>query len=110
MSRPQEPPDSEWGRPPELGPAGAGGGDEDLARRIRIAVEDAGTPITVSKLAERLHGADDAIDDATEYGDLHEALYRDYLQALDAETDLVFDMELGLVYPSDSTAEEFGGG
>jgi hypothetical protein len=106
MSRPQEPPDSEWGRSPELGSAGTGGGGEDLARRIRVAVEDAGTPVTVSKLAERLHVS----DDATGYGDLHEALYRDYLQALDAETDLVFDMELGLVYPSESAAEEFRSG
>lgn len=61
-------------------------------------------PITVSKLAERLHTS----DDDSEYGDVHEALYRDHLQTLDAEGVLVFDMEIGLVYSEESVVDESG--
>lgn len=99
MSRPQKSPGSDpsnhWSR--GLEPAGKTGNSQELAQRVRNAVERASTPITVSKLAERLHATN--VD--SEYGDVHEALYRDYLQNLDAEGVLVFDMEMGLVYSND---------
>lgn len=114
MSRPQKSPGS--------GPssrqsrrAGIGGEtteNEELSRRVRAAVERTSTPITVSRLTERLQATDadteldePVTEDGTEYGDLHEALYRDYLQSLDAEGVLVFDMEVGLVYSAESAAD-----
>ncbi|WP_137287812.1 hypothetical protein [Halorussus salinisoli] len=103
MSRPQKSPDSD---PPSRSsrgfePAGTTGDRQGFAQRIRIAVERANTPITVSKLAEQIHAPD--LD--SEYGDVHEMLYRDYLQNLDAEGVLVFDMDVGLVYSAESAAD-----
>ncbi|UPV76836.1 hypothetical protein M0R89_20425 (plasmid) [Halorussus limi] len=103
MSRPQNSPDSDL----PSGPLGAAGRDGEtgerarLLRRVRRAVEEASAPVSVSQLAERLH----ATGDGREYGDVHEALYRDHLQRLDATGVLVFDMEMGLVYADDTQRE-----
>lgn len=107
MSKPDESPDfdplnRQLGG---AGPAGTAGEDDALARRIREAVADASTPITVGRLAERLETPDDGV----KYADVHEALYRDYLQSLDAKGVLVFDMEVGLVYSTEPVVEASGG-
>ena len=103
MSRPEKSSDAATSNRPSPGPesAGATADDEGFYQRIRTVVDEASTPITVSMLAERLDG----FDDDSEYGDVHEALYRDYLQTLDAEGALVFDMEVGLVYAANSVAD-----
>ncbi|WP_435181153.1 hypothetical protein [Halorussus sp. AFM4] len=99
MSRPEKSSDSAARSDRSRGPGPAGTPpDEEFYQHVRTVVDEASTPITVSTLAERL----DDTDDESAYGDVHEALYRDCLQTLDAEGALVFDMEVGLVYAADS--------
>lgn len=74
---------------------------ETLRERVRTVVGGTADPITVSDLAEALHAA----GGEHEYADVHRALYRDHLQALDAEGELIFDMETGLVYPATASDE-----
>lgn len=103
MSRPQKSPcpDPTSRSSQGFGPTGTTEDSQVFAQRIRIAVERANTPITVSRLAEQIYTPD--LD--SEYGDVHEMLYRDYLQDLDAEGVLVFDMDIGLVYSAESIAD-----
>lgn len=75
--------------------------DETLRERVRTVVGGTADPITVSDLAEALHAA----GGDREYADVHRALYRDHLQALDAEGELIFDMETGLVHPATAPDE-----
>ena len=103
MSRPQNSPNSN----PPSGPLGPRRPDErgegtTLNERVSRILETAETPISVSRLAERLH----ATDGDREYAEVHDALYRTHLQRLDAAGLLVFDMELGLVYDRDSSPGE----
>ncbi|ELZ10986.1 hypothetical protein C479_09253 [Halovivax asiaticus JCM 14624] len=74
-------------------------GYEAFRRRVRTAVEQSRTPITVGELAERLI----ATADVNAYAVIHDALYRDHLQSLDVEGALVFDMDVGLVYSAGTT-------
>lgn len=84
------------------GPSGRAAREgETLRERVRTVVGGAAEPITVSDLAEALH----AVGGNREYADVHRALYRDHLQALDAEGELTFDMETGLVYPATGSDE-----
>jgi hypothetical protein len=107
MSRPQNSPNSNLPSEP-LGstrPDGERGDQTNLHERVCRVLEETNTPISVSRLAERLHATDDR-----EYAEVHDALYRTHLQRLDAADRLVFDMEMGLVYDQDASLEELRDG
>lgn len=72
-----------------------------LRERVRTVVGGTTGPIAVCDLAEALHAA----GGDREYADVHRALYREHLQALDAEGELTFDMETGLVHPATAPDE-----
>ncbi|WP_135855428.1 hypothetical protein [Halorussus salinus] len=100
MSRPQNSPNSN----PPSGPLGSRRPDEQetLHERLRRVLDTAETPISVSRLAERLH----ATHGDRGYAEVHDALYRTHLQRLDAAGLLVFDMEMGLVYDRDPSPDD----
>ncbi|MGM0592413.1 MAG: hypothetical protein ACQETI_12455 [Halobacteriota archaeon] len=67
-----------------------------MDRGVLRILEETETSIPIGELARRLANER---DDET-YGDVHQSLYRDRLQLLDAAGSISFDMSTGMVYPA----------